>query len=344
MDTIDTGFVSHMFPRFSPSGDKIYCIAGSTTRPYCVIEVHVESKHVVIIKDTKHDEVDPGYISEPKAVTYPTEDNKVAHGYLYLPKNKDYAAPPGSLPPLLVKVHGGPTSSTLPNFDLNKQFFTSRGVAILDVNYRGSTGYGMHYRKELYGNWGKVDVEDCCNGALYVANSMKAADREKLCIDGGSAGGYTTLACLTQRNEVFKAGASMFGVSDVEALVKETHKFESRYIDSMIGPYPECKELYKERSPVNHVDKLNCPMIFFQGDEDKIVLPNQAEMMFNAVKEKGIPCCYVLYEGEQHGFRKSENIIATLEGEFCFFAKVFGYEPADIECKLNIENLESVQR
>lgn len=336
-EDIDTGFPLHSCPKFSPKGDKIYCIAGSTSNPYCLIEVDVESKQVVIIKDTKGSDIDEGYISEPKTITFPTEDNKVAHGYLYLPKNKDYSAPPGTLPPLLVKAHGGPTSSTSPAFDLGKQFFTSRGVAILDVNYRGSTGFGMHYRKELDNNWGKVDVEDCCNGAMYVTNSMKAADVDKLCIDGGSAGGFTTLACLTQRN-LFKAGASKYGVSDLEALIRDTHKFESRYIDSMVGPYPECKELYVERSPINSAEKLNCPMIFFQGDEDKIVLPNQSEKMFEVLKKKGLTCAYVLFEGEQHGFRKSENIKATLEGEFCFFGKVFGYKPADFTCKLDIQN------
>lgn len=340
LEKIDTGFTSHSYPKYSPQGDKIYCVAGSTTRPYCVIEVDVESKKVVIIKDTKGNEVDPGYISEPKSITYPTEDNKVAHAYLYLPKNKDYSAPPGTLPPLLVKAHGGPTSSTSPAYDLSKQFFTSRGVAILDVNYRGSTGFGMHYRKELINNWGKVDVEDCCNGALYVANTMKAADVDKLCIDGGSAGGFTTLACLTQRNEVFKAGASKFGVSDIEALARDTHKFESRYMDSIVGPYPECKDLYIERSPIHSAESFNCPVIFFQGDEDKIVPPSQSETMFEVVKNKGLACAYVLYKGEQHGFRKSENIIATVEGEFCFFAKVFGYEPADLTCKLDIQNLK----
>ncbi|XP_028398795.1 uncharacterized protein LOC114522328 [Dendronephthya gigantea] len=344
METINTGFVSHQYPTFSPSGDKIYCIGGSTTRPICLIEVDIESKKLEIIMDTKTCDIDPGYISEPKEITFPTEDNKVAHAYLYLPKNKDFSAPQGSLPPLLVQSHGGPVGAASPTFDLKKQFFTSRGVAILDVNYRGSTGYGTPYRREVYGNWGKVDVEDCCNGALHVANSMKAADREKLCIDGGSAGGFTTLACLTQRNEVFKAGASMYGVSDVQALVRETHKFESRYIDSLIGPLPECIELWKERSPIYHVDKLICPMIFFQGDEDKVVPPNQSELMFNAIKEKGIACCYVLFEGEQHGFRKSETIISVLQGEFCFFANVFGYKPADFDCKLNIENIESVQK
>ena len=210
--------------------------------------------------------------------------------------------------------------------DLSIQFWTSRGFGVLDVNYRGSTGYGTTYRKRLNGKWGIVDIDDCVNGALYLAKRGDI-DKEKMSIRGGSAGGYTTLAALTFRN-VFSAGASYYGVSDLEALAKDTHKFESRYMDAMVGPYPENKAVYRERSPIFHSEKLSCPVILFQGLEDKIVLPNQAEMMVASLKDKKIPVAYIPFEGEQHGFRISKNIQRTLEAEPYFYSKVFGFKAA----------------
>ncbi|NET52511.1 MAG: S9 family peptidase, partial [Merismopedia sp. SIO2A8] len=248
----------------------------------------------------------------------------------YPPQNNNYTAPAQEKPPLIVKSHGGPTASTSSTFNLKIQYWTSRGFAFLDVNYGGSTGYGREYRQRLQGNWGIVDIDDCSNGAKYLAEKGEV-DGERLAIAGGSAGGYTTLAALTFR-EVFKAGASYYGVSDLEILAKETHKFESRYLEGLIGPYPERQDIYETRSPIHFTDKLSCPVIFFQGLEDKIVPPNQAEMMVEALKAKGLPVAYVAYEGEQHGFRRAENIKRTLEGELYFYSRVFGFELAeDIE-------------
>ncbi len=218
------------------------------------------------------------------------------------------------------------------------QYWTSRGIAVLDVNYGGSTGYGRDYRQRLNGNWGVVDVADCCNGALYLVQ-QGLADRNRLAIRGGSAGGYTTLACLTFRPDVFKAGASHYGLSELEVFVKDTHKFESRYLYSMIGPYPERKDLYIQRSPINSIQNISAPLILFQGDEDKIVPPSQSQMMFEAVRAKEVPVAYLLFKGEQHGFRKAENIKRSLEAELYFYSKVFGFPLADPIEPVQIENL-----
>ena len=237
----------------------------------------------------------------------------------------------------MVKSHGGPTAATSASFNPSIQYWTSRGIAILDVNYGGSTGYGREYRERLKGQWGIVDVDDCVNGAKYLVGKG-LADPERLCIDGGSAGGYTTLAALTFR-DTFKAGASYYGVSDLEALARDTHKFESRYLDGLIGKYPEERDIYQQRSPINAASQLHCPLIFFQGDEDKIVPPNQAEMMVDILRQKGLPVAYLLFEGEQHGFRKAENIKRALDSELYFYAKVFGFELADAIVPVLIENL-----
>ena len=232
----------------------------------------------------------------------------------------------------------GQRGSTTASLDLGTQYLTSRGFAVLDVNYGGSTGYGRGYRLRLEGMWGVVDVDDCANGAEYLAEKG-LVDGERLLIAGGSAGGYTTLCALTFR-DVFAAGASHFGVSDVEALAKETHKFESRYLERLIGPYPERADLYRERSPIHHTDGLSCPVVFFQGLEDEVVPPNQAETMFEALKDKGLPVAYVPFEGEQHGFRRAENIKHALEGELFFYSRVFNFDLADPVEPLRIENLD----
>jgi len=230
-----------------------------------------------------------------------------------------------------------PTSATIAALIPSIQYWTSRGVAVLDVNYGGSTGYGRSYRERLNGAWGIVDVDDCCNGAKFLAASGEV-DVNRLMIDGGSAGGYTTLCALVFR-DAFKAGASYYGVSDLEALEKDTHKFESRYSDSLIGPYPERRDLYLERSPINFAENLSCPVIFFQGLEDKVVPPNQAEMMVEALRKKGVPVAYVAFEGEQHGFRRAENIKRALDGELYFYARVFGFDLAEAVEPVLIENL-----
>ena len=223
------------------------------------------------------------------------------------------------------------------SFNLSYQFWTSRGIAVVDVNYGGSTGYGTEYRRRLNGQWGIVDIDDCVNAALHLAREGEV-DGDRLMVRGGSAGGYTTLASLTFR-DVFKVGASYYGVSDLEALALETHKFESRYMDSMVGPYPERRDLYLERSPIHHTDLLSCPIILLQGLEDKIVLPNQAEMMLDALRRKGLPVAYLPFEGEQHGFRKSENIIRALEAELYFYSRILNFPIADTIDPVEIEGL-----
>ncbi|MBR8828451.1 MAG: S9 family peptidase [Gomphosphaeria aponina SAG 52.96 = DSM 107014] len=283
----------------------------------------VNPSKIQVLKQSSNLEIDSGYLSTPEAIAFPTENGLIAYGWYYPPKNKDYTAPAGNLPPLLVKSHGGPTAAASATFNLRIQYWTSRGFAFLDVNYGGSTGYGREYRERLNGKWGIVDVDDCVNGAKYLVNAGKV-DGEKLAISGGSAGGYTTLAALTFR-DTFKAGASYYGVSDLEALAKDTHKFEARYLDNLIGKYPEEKEIYERRSPINFTEKLSCPVIFFQGLEDKVVPPNQAETMVAALKNKGITVDYVAFEGEQHGFRQAENIKKALDEEFQFYARVFGF-------------------
>jgi dipeptidyl aminopeptidase/acylaminoacyl peptidase len=311
--------------------------AGSRIEPLSIIEMNLASRETKVFQRQSNIKIEPGYFSESQAVEFPTENGLTAHGFFYPAKNRDFAAPPGEKQPLLVKSHGGPTSATIAVLMLGIQYWTSRGIAVLDVNYGGSTGYGREYRERLNGNWGIVDVDDCVNGARFLAAAGEA-DAGRLMIDGGSAGGYTTLCALTFR-DAFKAGASHFGVSDAEALAKETHKFESRYLDNLIGPYPERRDLYVQRSPIHFADRLSCPVIFFQGLEDKVVPPNQAEMMVDALRKKGVPVAYVAFAGEQHGFRRAENIKRSLDGELYFYSRVFGFELADAVEPVAIENL-----
>ncbi|MBE9029487.1 S9 family peptidase [filamentous cyanobacterium LEGE 11480] len=312
-------------------------VGGSALQPSAIVRLDLATGKTQELRRATDLTIDPGYMSKPRVVEFPTENGLTAYGLYYAPNNKDFAAPDDERPPLLVKSHGGPTASASGDFNLKIQYWTSRGFGFLDVDYGGSTGYGRAYRQRLNGNWGIVDVQDCVNGAKYLVNQDEV-DGDRLVIAGGSAGGYTTLCALTFY-DVFKAGASYYGVSDLEVLATDTHKFESRYMDSMIGPYPEQKQIYFDRSPINFVDQLSCPAIFFQGDEDKVVPPNQAEMMVDMLNKKGLPVAYVLYEGEQHGFRKAENIKRTLDGEFYFYSQVFGFQPADNIEPVEINNL-----
>ncbi|WJX31741.1 hypothetical protein P8452_20142 [Trifolium repens] len=276
------------------------------------------------------------YISKPELIEFPTEvPGQNAYAYFYPPSNPKYQAIEGEKPPLLLKSHGGPTAETRGVLNLSIQYWTSRGWAFADVNYGGSTGYGREYRDRLLGRWGIVDVNDCCSCATYLADSGKA-DSERLCITGGSAGGYTTLAALAFK-DTFKAGASLYGVADLKLLIEETHKFESHYIDNLVGGEKE----WFERSPINHVDKFSCPIILFQGLEDKVVPPSQARKIYQALKEKGVPVALVEYEGEQHGFRKAENIKYTLEQQMVFFARLIGrFNVADDITPIKIDNFD----
>lgn len=320
-------------------GSQAVFLGGSATTPTALVAIDLSSPDlsspaIKVLRESSRVEVASSYFSVPEAIAFPTEQGLTAYGFYYPPTNPDYTAPASEKPPLIVKSHGGPTAATSSSFSLRIQYWTSRGFAVLDVNYGGSTGYGRDYRLRLDGQWGIVDVDDCINGAKYLV-SRGLVDANKLAIAGGSAGGFTTLAALTFR-DTFRAGASYYGVSDLEALATDTHKFESRYLDRLIGAYPEQKQIYGSRSPINFTDNLACPVIFFQGLEDRVVPPNQAEMMVKALQQKGLPVAYVAYPGEQHGFRQAENIKRTLEGELYFYSQVFGFalseaiEPVEI--------------
>ena len=321
------------------SGNLVVFSAGASDSPMSLMALDVATGTVEVLQQAHEHEVDSAYLSSPELVEFETTEGKTAHAFYYPPRNPDFNAPEGEKPPLLVKSHGGPTAAASTALDFGIQFWTGRGFGVVDVNYGGSTGYGTEYRRRLNGAWGVVDVDDCVNAARFLA-ARGDVDPERLAIDGASAGGYTTLAALTF-HDVFKAGTSLYGVSDLEALAKETHKFESRYLDSLVGPYPERQDLYVERSPINHTHLLSCPLLLLQGLEDEIVPPNQAKMMFEAVKSKGLPTAYVPFEGEQHGFRRSENIKRALEAELYFYSRVFGFELADPVEPVEIENLAS---
>ena len=312
-------------------------IGGSATRPSAIVRLNLATGEAQVLRQSTNLTVDTAYLSVPEPIEFATENGLTAHAIYYPPQNRDFIAPDADTPPLLVISHGGPTSATSTTLNLGTQYWTSRGFAVLDVNYGGSTGYGRAYRQRLNGQWGIVDVQDCLNGAKHLV-AKGLADGNRLAIRGGSAGGYTTLCALTFY-DTFGAGASFFGVSNVEALAKETHKFESRYLDSMIGPYPEAKATYVERSPIHFADQINCPLILFQGLEDKVVPPNQAELMFDAVKAKGIPVAYVAFPGEGHGFRSAENIKRALDGELYFYGRIFNFTLADHVKPVEIENL-----
>ncbi len=262
--------------------------------------------------------------SVAEAIEIALPDGRSTHAFVYAPQSLECEGPAGGRPPLVVKSHGGPTSATSAAFDPRIQFWTSRGFAVADVNYAGSTGYGRAYRDRLARAWGILDVEDC----VAVARALAAAgrvDRERLAITGGSAGGFTTLCALTF-HDVFHAGASHYGIGDLEALVRDTHKFESHYTDWLVGVWPEEQARYVERSPLRHADRLRCPVIFFQGLEDRVVPPNQSETMVQALARRGIAHAYVAFEGEGHGFRRAENIRSALDGELYFYSRVFGFE------------------
>ncbi|MFP8879868.1 MAG: prolyl oligopeptidase family serine peptidase [Myxococcota bacterium] len=292
-----------------------------------ILLMDLSGRGVDVVRESISNPIDPGYISVAESIEFPTEGDRTAHAFFYPPTNCDFRAPEGELPALLVLSHGGPTGATSSAMSFAVQFWTSRGFGVVDVNYGGSTGYGREYRGRLKGNWGLVDVADSVHAVRALAADGRI-DSQRACIRGASAGGYTTLAALTFR-DLFKAGASHYGIGDLAALARDTHKFESRYLDGLIGPWPEASRIYEERSPIHHTEQLGSPVIFFQGSEDKVVPPNQAESMVEALKEKGVAVGYVLFEGEGHGFRRAENIKRALESELYFYGKVLGFQPAD---------------
>jgi dipeptidyl aminopeptidase/acylaminoacyl peptidase len=285
--------------------------------------------------------MDPDSVSLAQRVSW-TSDGRQVHGYFYPPTNTEFAAPAGTLPPMITLSHGGPTGFSTPDFKIGYQFWTSRGFAILDVNYSGSTGFGRDYRDRLKGRWGVIDVQDCISGAVSMG-TQRFADPARLAIRGGSAGGFTVLAALTT-SEVFKAGISQYGIADLEALAKDTHKFESRYLDSLVGPYPEDRSIYFERSPINHLDQLSAPILLLQGAEDMVVPPQQAEMLADAARRRQLPVALIMFQGEGHGFRRAETIKAATEAQIYFLGRIFGFEPADRVPPIPIENLDRIAR
>ena len=280
--------------------------------------------------------LDPADVSAAQPIDFPTAGGRIAHALFYPPRNSRFRAPAGELPPLIVTSHGGPTAAASSAISVLTQLFTSRGLAVLDVDYGGSVGYGRDYRKRLEGTWGITDVEDCANGALALAD-RGLVDRNRIAIRGGSASGYTTLCAVTFRDE-FRAGVSYFGIGDLETFAAETHKFESRYLDRLIGPYPERADLYRERSPLNFTERISCPVLILQGLDDRIVPPVQAEQIVASLAANGIPHAYLAYAGEDHGFRQAANITGSFAAELSFYGQVFGYEPADA-----IERLQLVR-
>jgi len=317
-------------------GNRIAFLGASGTQAAAVVAGPADGSDWQVLARSRTDELDASYVSVAEQITFPTTDDTEAHALFYGPRHADIAGPEDERPPLVVMSHGGPTSATSGAYNAAIQYWTTRGIAVVDVNYRGSTGYGRDYRRALNGNWGIVDTDDCIAAASYLADRGDV-DGDRLAIRGGSAGGYTTL-CALAFHDVFRAGASYFGVADAEALATDTHKFESRYLDSMIGPYPEAQATYYERSPIHFADQISAAVILFQGLEDEVVPPAQAEEMVRAVEANGLPHAYLPFEGEQHGFRKAENIISTLESELSFYGQVMGFEPDDID-PVAIKNL-----
>jgi dipeptidyl aminopeptidase/acylaminoacyl peptidase len=324
---LDLPFTTYAPPQLRAVGDRLACVAGSATRPAAVVVVDPASGEVEVLRRGREQAPDPGYLSVPRAIQFPTSGGRTANALYYPPANRDFRGPDGQRPPLLVTSHGGPTAEVSSLLSMDYQFFTSRGFAVVDVDYGGSTGYGRAYRRQLDGQWGIVDVDDCVAAARRLAEGGEV-DPRRLAIRGASAGGWTTLCALTFRDD-FSAGASYFGVADAEALARDTHKFESRYLDRLIGPWPEAVELYRQRSPIHFTDRLSCPVILLQGLEDAVVPPSQAEAMAAALDAKRIPYAYVAFPGEQHGFRRAEHIRRAVEAELYFYGRVFGFDLAD---------------
>lgn len=332
---LDTGAVS--YGSVVQDGGELFFIAGFADRPSALMKAKLDGTQQELIRATRDSALESTWVPAFEQVSFPLAGGGESHGVYFPPQNPRVSAPEGSAPPLLVFVHGGPTSVAGVSYTPGHYYWTSRGFAILDLNYRGSTGYGREYRRALYTQWGLSDVEDATSGARWLAE-QGLADPDRLIIRGGSAGGYTTLAAHAF-GETFAAGASYFGVSDIEALAKDTHKFESRYLDQLIGPYPERQDLYVERSPFHHLEGFNAPLLLLQGLDDPIVPPNQSEAIYAALKSRGVATAYIAFEGEAHGFRKAENQIAARQAELYFYAKVLGFELAEALPPVPIDNL-----
>jgi dipeptidyl aminopeptidase/acylaminoacyl peptidase len=320
---LDTPFTRVATVRAASDG-SVVVVAGSPTQETGVHRVDPHIGVVETLRPPRDLGVDPAFVSVPEHVPFPSADGRTAYALFYPPAHPELNGPEGELPPLIVEIHGGPTASAVAVFSTGVQYWTSRGFAVVDVNYGGSTGYGRAFREELLGQWGLVDVADCLAAARHLAR-VGRVDGERLAIRGGSAGGFTTLAALVRDDTPFAAGADHFGVADLEALARDTHKFESRYLDRLVGPYPAARDVYVERSPIHHVERLNRPLIVLQGSEDVIVPPAQSETIVDALRERKVPVAYLLFDGEQHGFRRAENIRRALDAELSFYAQVLGF-------------------
>lgn len=324
------------------SEDKVVFRAGASDRFAEIVCLDLNSRETQVLRRSNVCDIDAKYFSTAEPIEFAAKDGGKAYAFYYPAKNPDFEGPAGSLPPLIVKSHGGPTSACSSTLELSIQYWTTRGFSVVDVNYGGSTGFGRPYRERLKDNWGIVDIDDCVSAVEYLSKAGKV-DTSKIAITGGSAGGYTTLCALTFRPSVFSVGACYYGVSDLSALATDTHKFESRYLDKLVGPYPARKDIYDQRSPALHADKITCPVIFFQGLEDKVVPPSQSEVMVNALKKKGLPVAYLTFEGEQHGFRKADTIKTCLQSELTFYCNIFGIKRDDLSQQLVIENFAAAK-
>jgi len=325
-------------PYLAAEGATAIVVAGAATIPTRVERIDLATGRSETLRASLEPPVHAAYYSVPRAIEFPTEGGLTAHAFFYPPTSPDFTAPAGERPPLIVESHGGPTGNANAAFSLGVQFWTTRGFAVVDVDYGGSTGYGREYRERLNGQWGVVDLQDCVNAARYLVAEGEA-DENRLLITGGSAGGYTTICALTF-TDFFAAGSTYFGIADLEQFGGgETHKFELQYEHTLVGPYPERADLYKERSPINFTDRLSTPMLVLQGTEDRVVPPSQAELIVGALRERGVPHAYLLYDGEGHGFRMAQNIVGSLEAELSFYAQVLGFEPAGGIPRLAIANL-----
>lgn len=326
---LETPYTSWSSLRLDGTG-RVVAIAAAADAEPAVVRVDLDAPGapaIEVLRPPRDLGLASEWFSRPEPIDFPTSGGRTAHALYYAPTNPTTVGPDTERPPLLVMIHGGPTSAARPQLSLATQYWTSRGIAVVDVNYGGSTGYGRPYRRQLDGQWGVVDVDDCEAAARFLA-ARGDVDPDRLLIRGGSAGGFTTLAALAFR-DTFAAGASLYGVADLAALAADTHKFESRYLDGLVGPYPAAVDLYAARSPIHHLDGFDRPLIVFQGLEDEVVPPNQSEMIVAALEARGVPVAYVPFEGEQHGFRRAENIRRVLEAELWFYGRVLGFEPAD---------------
>jgi dipeptidyl aminopeptidase/acylaminoacyl peptidase len=342
LERLDLPYTSYSSPSLESHGKRLVFPASTPTEPAAVIELDLDSGDRQVLRRSTELKLDQRYISVGQPIDFPGADELSSHAFFYAPANPEFSGPDDELPPLVVFVHGGPTAHVTPSLDLQVQLFTSRGIAVVDVNYGGSTGYGREYRDRLRGRWGEIDVEDSAAAARYLGERGDA-DPARVQITGGSAGGYTTLMALAVRDE-FASGVSYYGVADLVTFHEETHKFESHYDDYLVGPWPEAVDLYRDRSPVAHADSISDPLLLLQGLDDKVVPPSQAEVIVEALKRRGIPYAYIAFAGEGHGFRKAENSKRASEAHLSFLAQVSGFEPADELEPIEIEKLDSVRQ